>query len=215
MPETFPVLPAHEEYVQAVQALQQGGIVAYPTETFYGLAVDPANVSAVNSLYRLKQRESEKAISLLVPDLTILSSYISELPRAYEILIKRFWPGPLTLVFDSSDKTAQYLSRKDQSLAIRVSSHPVAQTFCSLHGSAVTASSANISGHPALCSAEEVREVFGDKISYILDGGRTPGLSGSTIVKCRAHECHILRQGMISYAAIRNELPDYYTICKE
>jgi len=214
LPGTSPVLPAHDEYVQAVQALQQGGIVAYPTETFYGLAVDPANVSAVKSLYRLKQRESEKAISLLVPDLTILSSYVSEFPRAYEILIKRFWPGSLTLIFDSADKTMQHLSKKDRSLAIRVSSHSVAQTFCSLYGGAVTASSANISGHPALCSAEQVREVFGDKISCILDGGRTPGLSCSTIVKCTAHECYILRQGMISQAAIRNELPDYYTICK-
>ncbi len=209
------VLPEHDEYEQAVQTLQQGGIVAYPTETFYGLAVDPANASAVASLYRLKQRESAKAISLLVPDLTALSSYIGQFPASYKVLVKRFWPGPLTLIFDPADNNLQHLSKNNLGLAIRVSSHPVAHTFCHLFGGAITASSANISGEDALCSAEAVREVFGDTISYILDGGETPGVSGSTIIKCKGNECHMLRHGIISQAAIRNALPDNYTICKE
>ncbi len=209
------VLPEHDEYVKAVQTLQQGGIVAYPTETFYGLAVDPANVSVVASLYNLKQRESAKAISLLVPDLAVLSSYIAQFPAPYKILVKQFWPGPLTLIFDPADNSLQHLSKTNQGLAIRVSSHPVAHSFCRLFGGAVTASSANISGEEALCSAEAVRAVFGDTISYILDGGKTPGISGSTIIKCKGNQCHILRQGIISQVAIRNALPDNYTICKE
>ena len=210
MPESPLVLPAHDKYVQAVQALQQGGIVAYPTETFYGLAVDPANASAVALLYRLKQREATKAISLLVPDLTVLSSYLASYPEPYKTLIKQFWPGPLTLIFDPPDNTLQYVSRNNLGLAIRISSHPVAHEFSRLFGGAITASSANISGRNPLCSAEAVREVFGETISYVLDGGKTPGIDGSTILKCKGHECYILRQGIISQAAIRNALPNNF-----
>jgi L-threonylcarbamoyladenylate synthase len=215
LPESSLVLPGHDEYVQAVQALQQGGIVAYPTETFYGLAVDPCNASAVDLLYRVKKRASAKAISLLMPDITVLSSYLVQYPASYKILIQHFWPGPLTLIFDSPDNILQHVSKKDLGLAIRISSHPVAHEFCRLFGGAITASSANISGEVPLCSAEAVKEVFGDTISYVLDGGKTPGISGSTIIKCMGNECHIIRQGIISQTAIRNALPDNYTICNE
>ncbi len=213
--ETSLVLPGHDEYMQAVQALRRGGIVAYPTETFYGLAVDPFNAAAVASLYRLKKREAAKAITLLVPDLLTLSSCVSEFPTPYKLLVKRFWPGPLTLIFTPADKSLHHLNKNDQSLAIRISSHPVAHTFCSLFGAAVTASSANISGQSALCSAKEVNELWGEKVAYILDGGITPGICGSTILQCTGNICHILRQGAISYESIRNTLPGYYTICKE
>ena len=165
--EMSSALPEHNEFMLAVQALQQGGIVAYPTETFYGLAVDPANAAAVSALYQLKQREAEKAISLLVPDLATLSSYVSPFPTAYKILMKRFWPGPLTLVFEPVDRSFQHISKRDQTLAIRISSHPVAHRFCRLFGAAVTASSANMSCNSALCTAAEVRELCGEKVAYV------------------------------------------------
>lgn len=209
------VAVAPEEYKLAVQALQQGGIVAYPTETFYGLAVDPENAQAVSSLYRLKQRETTKAVSLLIPDLTILSSCITEMSGGSQILADAFWPGPLTLIFDAADRALQRLRKNDNTLAFRISSHPVAHKFCTLCGGPITASSANISGEPALATAAEVRALWGDKLAYILDGGTTPGKAASTIMRCEGMNCTILRQGVISYGAIRDVLPGHYSICKE
>lgn len=207
------VLPAPEEYQLAVQALQKGGIVAYPTETFYGLAVDPENEEALSALYRLKERSPEKPFSLIVPDLSNLSSYVDEFPGASNILMNTFWPGPLTLIFQASDNSLQFVTKKDNSLAVRISSHIVASTLCRFFGRAITASSANISGERALDNATSVRELWGDKLAYVLDGGTTPGTKPSTIIRCEGLKCIIIRQGALSLDDIRKALPDYFSVC--
>lgn len=208
-----PALPDFHAYERAVQVLQSGGIVAYPTETFYGLAVDPENAQAVSALYRLKQRESRKPLSLLVPDRLTLSRYTSDFSEACKLLSNAFWPGPLTLVVRTANPNIKGLCKEDSTLAIRISSHPVAAKFCRLWGGAITASSANISGQPALSTAAEVRKLWGEKIDYVLDGGTTPGKSPSTIVRCDGFNCRILRHGVISFEDIRNVLPNSYNIC--
>lgn len=171
-------------YKNAVQVLRDGGIVAYPTETYYGLAVDPLNAKAVAALYRLKSRESDKALSFLIPDKRTLLQHVSVFPTAYEQLTEKLWPGPLTLIFRKADNSLLPSKTDDNSLAFRISSHTTAQNLCHLFGNAITASSANISGEPAFSSAEEVRKQWGNKIDYIFDGGKTPGGSPSTIVRC-------------------------------
>lgn len=209
------VLPAPEEYKLAVQALQQGGIVAYPTETFYGLAVDPENKDAVSALYRLKKRNPDKAFSLIVPDLTNLSSYVEEFPEISKILMEKYWPGPLTLIFQMTNKILQQVALENNSIAIRISSHVVASKLCRLFGRAITASSANISGEPALDNAGSVKELWGNKLAYVLDGGNTPGNKPSTILRCGCTKCSVVRQGVISFAELRGVLPDHYSICNE
>ncbi len=215
MPIRSLVLPAPEEYKLAVHALQQGGIVAYPTETFYGLAVDPENKAAVSALCRLKQRDPEKAFSLIVPDVSNLSSYAEEFPEASKLLIEKFWPGPLTLVIQTTGNLLKLVARKDNSLAIRVSSHVVAGTLCRLFGSAITASSANISGEQPLNNAESVRDLWGDKVAYVLDGGITPGNKPSTIIRCDDLKCSVIRQGVLSCEEIREALPDCFSVCNQ
>jgi L-threonylcarbamoyladenylate synthase len=209
------VLPGPEEYKLAVRALEKGGIVAYPTETFYGLAVDPENKEALSALYRLKQRHPEKSFSLIVPDLSNLSSYVDEFPGASNILMNKFWPGPLTLIFQASGNALQLVTKKDNSIAVRISSHIVASTLCRFFGRAITASSANVSGEQALDNATSVRELWGDKLAYILDGGTTPGTKPSTIIRCDGLKCTIIRQGILSFDRIREVLPNHFSVCNQ
>ena len=189
-------------YATAVRTLREGGIVAYPTETFYGLAVDPTNASAVRSLYALKNRQAEKALTFLVPDFNALFPHIASIPARYEVLMQKFWPGPLTLVFEASNESLLPVKEDDNSLAIRISSSPIAQTFCRHWGSAITASSANISGEPALSTPEAVRELWGDTIDFVLDGGPTRGGKPSTIIKQSNSGLTVVREGAISTSAI-------------
>lgn len=208
--------PSARDYERALQCLKYGGIVAYPTETFYGLAVDPENEQAINALYAMKKREKRKAISLIIPDITFLSSLTSSFPEAYQYLIDFFWPGPLTLIFSAKRTVSPLLTGGGKTLAIRISSHPVALKLCESWGGALTTTSANISGETPLVTAEDVREVLGDRVSCILDGGRTPGGQGSTIVHCSDDNmvCRIIRKGVIDSTQIALQLPAHYSVCK-
>ena len=208
------ILPSSYEYERAVQVLREGGIVAYPTETYYGLAVNPESAEAVSALYRLKRRAPDKALSFLIPDQTILLKYIADFPTAYRQLVENFWPGPLTLIFRKSDKCLLPSKNDDKSLAFRISSHTVAGKFCQLFGEAITASSANISGQSAFSSAEEVKKQWGNKIDYILNGGKTPGEMPSTIIRYKKNTIEILRTGVVTKQEIRKVLSGNYTICK-
>lgn len=208
--------PCKHDLEQALQTLKQGGIVAYPTETFYGLAVDPENDQAIASLYALKQRERRKPLSLLIPDLEELFSVASSCPEAYVKLIDTFWPGPLTLIFPAKKSVSSALTGGETTVAVRISSHPVAMELCALWGRALTATSANVSGEPALVTAKDVYDLWGDQVSFILDGGITPGGKGSTIIRCfdKEKECRIIREGVIDLSEISRNLPPHYIICK-
>lgn len=208
--------PCEHDFEQALHALKHGGIVAYPTETFYGLAVDPENVQAIASLFELKKRDSGKPISLLVPDIEVLSSSVRSIPFPYQKLMRNFWPGPLTLIFPALSNTSSLLTGGGDTLAIRISSNPVAQHLCKLWGSPLTATSANMSGEPALVTATEVQDLWDDMVTFTLDGGKTSGGKGSTIMRCieKDRECHILRDGVISTNTLAQALPDDYIICK-
>ncbi len=200
----------------ALKTLRAGGIVAYPTETFYGLAVDPENGQAVAALYDLKKRSREKALSLLIPEQEYIPSITDSCSESYEKLIKQFWPGPLTLVFEKREDYLPFLTGGDGSIAVRVSSHPVAYDFCHQWGRAITATSANLSGHPEMITAEDIYKLWGDRISYILDGGKTAGGPGSTIVRCETGRgmCEIVRRGRITEQEIQHTLPGVDIICK-
>ena len=178
--------------------MKNGGIVAYPTETFYGLAVDPLNDQAISALYTLKKRDRRKPLSLLVPDKAVLSSYIRFFPPIYQSLTESFWPGPLTLIFPAQPDTSLMLRGGGDTLAIRISSHPVAQKFCSLWGGALTATSANESGKPPLESAVQLKNLWGEGIDYVLDGGPVPGGKGSTILEIVYDTIQIRRNGVVS-----------------
>ncbi len=200
----------------ALEALRAGAIVAYPTETFYGLAVDPENELAVAALYALKRRSRKKALSLLIPEREFLPSIVDSTPAPYQKLIHRFWPGPLTLIFKKKKNSLSFITGEDDSIALRISSHPIAAEFCRQWGRAITATSANASGEPELLTAESIAALWGDRVACILDGGMTTGAPGSTIVCCEEENksCRIIRKGRIAARDIQQNLPDDYIICK-
>lgn len=187
---------------QAVELLRRGGVIAFPTETFYGLAVDPGNERALEKLYRLKGRHQSKPILVLVDDQQKLAELVTSVPSCYLPLIAEFWPGPLTLVFDSRPELSPLLTAGTSTLGVRISSNPVAADFVRLAGIPVTATSGNRSGYSPAVSPEEVAEQFPTGLDYIVDGGTTAGGQPSTIVGCHNDRPVIFRHGAVAESEI-------------
>ena len=209
------IVPSEREYQTAIDCLRQGGIVAYPTETFYGLAVDPENHRAVAALYALKKRAADKSLSLLVPDVTVLACCVDTISTPHQRLIGLFWPGPLTIIFPARKDFLPAVNGEKGDLAIRLSSHPVAARLCALWGRPLTATSANISGDVPAITASQVRNQWGQERVTVLDGGKVAGGLGSTIVQCRGGACYILRAGAVSTEKISSGLANKYKIIEE
>ena len=182
---------------EARDVLLSGGIVAFPTESFYGLAVDPMNEEAVDRLFAIKNREPDQPILLLIPGLESINLYASEIPEIAGALIKRFWPGGLTLLFKAMPCISQRLTAGTGKIGLRLSSHPVATALAQSVNAPITGTSANPSGSPACMSAGEAYDYFKEGV-LILDGGRTEGGKGSTIVDVTCSPPGIVREGMIS-----------------
>jgi len=208
--------PSKTDFDHALRSLRHGGIVAYPTETFYGLAVDPFNEQAVKALFDLKQRDKLKPISLIIPDISSLSTFSLNPPLVYQRLMSSFWPGPLTLLFLANNKVARNLTGEGTTIGARISSHPIATQLCSLWGGAITATSANVSGEFPLINARDVQSSLGERVSFVLDGGQTAGGPGSTIIHCTDldKKCRIIREGGIKKEELFDKLPSDYIICK-
>lgn len=181
---------------EASRVLLSGGAVAFPTESFYGLAVNPMDEHAVDRLFRIKKREPDQPILILLPSLESLDLYAEEIREIAGTLIKRFWPGPLTLLFKARPCLSQRLTAGTGRIGVRLSSHPVATALAGSINSPVTGTSANISGSPACRTAMEVYEYFKEDV-LILDGGETKGGVGSTILDVTVDPPEIIREGMI------------------
>jgi L-threonylcarbamoyladenylate synthase len=184
--------------VKAARVILQGGLVAFPTETFYGLAGEAGNEAALEKIFRVKGREEGKPLLLLAADKSWLPGLVQEVPPLAERLIDGFWPGPLTLVFKASPQISPLLTANTGKIGIRVSSHPVAQALVQAVGRPITGTSANLSGQPSTASALEVFQSLGDNLEAILDGGRTAGGLGSTILDLSGPSPQIIREGAIT-----------------
>jgi L-threonylcarbamoyladenylate synthase len=181
----------------AVEHLQQGRIVAFPTETYYGLGVDPRNDSAVEALFNLKKRPIDKPLLLLVKDTSQLFSLISSIPPEFKVLMNTYWPGPLTLIFPAHASINSKITAGTGTVGIRISPHKVAEQIVSKFGGAITATSANISGMPPASTALEVVKMFGDGIDYVFDGGGTTAGLCSTIIGVKESQLQVIRPGAI------------------
>ncbi|MEW6427631.1 MAG: L-threonylcarbamoyladenylate synthase [Thermodesulfobacteriota bacterium] len=184
---------------RAAEIIRQRGIVAFPTETFYGLAVDPFDRRAVARLFSVKERSPDKPVLVLVNNLDQLYRLVTEIPDLYQPLMGRHWPGPLTLIFPAVAQLPDLLTGNTGTVGVRISSHPLACALVEAVGGPVTATSANLSGQPAAGDVEEVRRQLGDRIDYLLDGGPTKGGSGSTIVGLAAGHLTLIRAGAVTF----------------
>lgn len=190
-----------ERLARAVKVVRQGGVVAFPTETYYGLAVDPFNRGAVERLFSLKQRPKAKPLLLLIDDQLQLGMLARSIPELYAPLM-HFWPGPLTLVFPALSTVPESVTGGTGTVAARISSHSLACQFVHSVGHPLTGTSANLSGSPPCVSADEVRKVFASRIDYVLDGGQTPGGKGSTLVGIKRGQLVLLREGVIAFSRL-------------
>ncbi|WP_198262491.1 L-threonylcarbamoyladenylate synthase [sulfur-oxidizing endosymbiont of Gigantopelta aegis] len=155
---------------QAAQILQAGGIIAYPTEAVYGLGCLPDHLESIEKLLHLKQRPIEKGLILLASDLSQLSEYLS--PIAPKILAKlqASWPGPNTWILPTPDTTPTLIKGDFNTIAVRISAHPLVQQLCQLCQSPIISTSANITGEAMSYSPADVRSHFGEQLDYILPG---------------------------------------------
>jgi L-threonylcarbamoyladenylate synthase len=188
---------ASAQVAEAAAALRRGEIVAFPTETYYGLAVDALDEVALDRLFRLKGRDGEKASALLVADLATFAGLCAEVPPRADELAHAHWPGPLTLALPARPGLPAAIVH-DGFVAARVSSHPVAQALVVAAGRPITATSANPAGAAPVRSVAEVRAYFGEQALHLLDGGETSGGPPSTLVRLRGDQLEILRRGAIS-----------------
>jgi L-threonylcarbamoyladenylate synthase len=182
---------------RAVSVLEGGGIVAFPTETCYGLAVDPLNDRALERLFAVKHRPVDKPVLLLIHDLALLGSLVTAVPAVYSPLIARHWPGPLTLIFPARPGLPSLLTGGTGTIGVRISPHPIAQALGRAFGRAITATSANLSDQPSACTAAEVRACLGGAIDLIVDGGTTPTSRCSTIIGEHSGVLHLVRSGVV------------------
>jgi L-threonylcarbamoyladenylate synthase len=201
MPDCKSSVP-DEDIARAVQVLQQGGTVVYPTETLYGLGVDALNPLALERLLQLKVREEGRPTSVLVRNRSMLSDLVSAIPPHAEELMERFWPGPLTLVFAAQAHLPPQLTAGSESIGVRVSSHPVARALVEALGKPLTAPSANPAGQTPPIRIEQARDYFGGQVDLYLDAGTLPGEPPSTLVDVR-NGLRLLRAGAIAFDDVR------------
>ena len=183
---------------RAAEILAGGGVIAYPTETFYGLGADATNENAIRKIYDLKGRNFTNPISIIIACKENLTPLVDEVPDCALKLIKTFWPGPLTVVFKASAQISPLLTAQTGKIGIRVSSNACAMAIARKLGGPLTATSANLTGAPECSTASEVIRQIGDKIDAVVDGGKTAGGLGSTLIDVTAAPPQILREGVIS-----------------
>jgi len=186
----------------ACEVLRAGGVVAFPTETYYGLAVDPFNQAALSRLFALKGRSPGKPVLLIIDDPSQLAGLVAEIPWTFPILMEKFWPGPLTLVFPGAKFLPEMLTGSLGTVGVRVSSHPVARQLVKAFGRPITATSANYSGQPAAVAASGVHAQLGPEVDVVLDGGETSGGLGSTLLGYQEGKVCLLRVGVIPFVEI-------------
>jgi L-threonylcarbamoyladenylate synthase len=182
---------------RAVECLLSGGLVAFPTESFYGLAVDSTNRIAIKRLFSVKKRRPDIPVLIFISSVGALNRFVKRIPPVADRLIEEFWPGPLTLIFEAGPDVSPLLTADKGKIGIRLSSHPIATALAKGLGLPITGTSANISGRPACRNAQEVLRSFGRGVDLILDGGKTKGEIASTVLDITVHPPQILREGMI------------------
>jgi L-threonylcarbamoyladenylate synthase len=205
MPEILRVDADNSEesiLTQAAEILANGGIIAYPTETFYGLGADATNEKAIEKIFVVKGRNFKNPVSLIIGQADDIYPLVQDVPQTAKKLMAAFWPGALTIVFLAADKISPLLTAGSGKIGLRVSSHPIAMGIVQKLKKPLTATSANLTGAPECTRASEVAQQIGDKIDAIVDLGSTPGTAGSTIIDITCDPPVILREGTISRKTI-------------
>ena len=186
-----------QDLAHAVEVLREAGIVAFPTDTVYGVGAHAYLTSAVERLYIAKRRPANKAIPLLVASVGALSQVAAHIPDLAHTLASRFWPGALTLVLRRAETVPDVVTAGGDTVAVRVPDHPVTQALLAALDAPLAATSANLSGYPAPATANDVLTQLEGRIDLILDGGACPSGVASTVLDLTVTPARILRAGSV------------------
>ena len=199
------------ELATAVQALRDGELVAFPTETVYGLGAHAGYPAALRRLFELKGRPTTHPLIVHIDSTRYLTRWAREVPEAAAKLAERFWPGPLTLVLPRAENVHRLVTGGQDTVAVRVPSHPMAQQLLTAFGGGIAAPSANRYGRLSPTRAEHVREEFGAEVRVVLDGGDCRLGLESTIVACLDGKVQLLRPGAVTLSELERVVGEVVT----
>jgi len=192
----------------AARVLSEGGVVAFPTDTVYGLGADIHNAVAVDRVYEIKGRPKGNPLPILISDISRITDVVSE-PEPFALhLAELCWPGGLTLVVPTSMPLPTALLH-DGCVGVRVPDDPICRRLIERFGGPITGTSANRTGSPAAINAQQVKEQLGTSVDYILDAGQAQQAKPSTVVRVARGEVTVLREGVVSAAAIMKTWDEY------
>jgi L-threonylcarbamoyladenylate synthase len=203
------IIPFHTElnegtYSAVANHLIAGGIMAIPTESSYALAASPFHVEALHTVVQVKGRADDKPLLVLIGEVDQIGLLVETVPPAADVLMRSFWPGPLTLVLPARPFLSRLLTAGSGTVGVRLPAYPLLRQLLMRVGP-VTGTSANRSGQRALCTAEEVSAILHDDVQMVLDAGSTPGGMPSTVLDARG-PVRMIREGAVSRAAIDSVL---------
>lgn len=185
--------------------LKSGAVIAFPTDTYYGLGADIHNQDAIKRIFEIKGRSHDRPILILISDQKDLIPLIAAGDNHVlaDRLMDEFWPGPLTLVFHAAEGMSELLTGSTGKIGIRLPAHPFCRSLVRKMGRPLTATSANISDKPSLCNPSEVLAAMGDRIDVLVDGGMTKGGAASTVVDVTGEDLKVIREGVITHSRLR------------
>ena len=194
-----------KEIEHAAEIIKNSGLVIYPTDTVYGLGADAFDRQAVLRVFEAKQRRLDKPISIAVASVEQAREVV-EWNNAANVIAKKFFPGPLTIILKKKAKFPDELTAGEDKIGIRIPNHPVALELIKLVGNPITTTSANISGQPDPRTAEEAVKQIGKKVDFVLDAGKCKIGEPSTVIDLTAGKVEIIRKGSLSKATIEEVL---------
>ncbi|MBW2645053.1 MAG: threonylcarbamoyl-AMP synthase [Deltaproteobacteria bacterium] len=184
---------------KAAKVILEDGIVVFPTRAFYGIGANAFSFKAVEKVYHIKQRNYSQPILILIADIKELAPLVRDVPASARDLIKRYWPGKVTLVFHAAKTLPDNLTGGTGKIGIRLVGHPVARELVKAVGRPITGTSANISGRPACSTVDALDNEIVQKIDLVLDSGRLAGDIGSTVIDVTVDPPKVLREGVVTF----------------
>jgi L-threonylcarbamoyladenylate synthase len=204
-PKIRPIDPEHPDtdlIDAAVRILENGGMIAFPTGSLYGLGADALNTGAIDRIFAIKMRAPDKPLLILVPDRKVVFELTGEVPAAAKRLMDRFWPGRVTIVFKALSVLPANLTAGSDKIGIRLPGHPVAKALVAAFGRPITGTSANPSGHKGCHRIAELEPKMIEQLDLVLDAGPLKEGIGSTVVDITGAEPIVIREGVVSRRAI-------------
>ncbi|MDZ7343855.1 MAG: L-threonylcarbamoyladenylate synthase [candidate division KSB1 bacterium] len=190
----------------AVSVMREGGVIAYLTDTLYGLGGDARSLRGIEKIFTIKGRGAEKALPVIIGEASMLEQWVEKIPPLAKILMKRFWPGPLTLLFNASAIVPATLIGHTGKIAIRLPGARLARDISNKLGAPIIATSANRSGEPVAESAQQIAAIFGETVSLILDSGQPRNRQPSTLLDVTVQPPKLVRAGAIAKTDIINQI---------